>query len=210
MKIQLAVDDLAFDDAMELIDKVQNYVDIIEVGTPFIIEEGMRPVREIDKRFPNLEILADAKIMDAGAYEAEQTFKAGADYCTVLGVTDNLTIKGCLEVAKKYNKQVFVDMICVADIAKRVKELEAIGVTGLGVHTGVDQQSVGVTPLDDLKTMKKSSQKSIISVAGGINKDTVLQYKEAGADIVIVGSGITHADDPVKAAKEIHNLVRGK
>ena len=41
MKLQLALDDITLDDAVELLDKVHTYVDIIEVGSPFIIEEGM-------------------------------------------------------------------------------------------------------------------------------------------------------------------------
>ena len=39
--------------------------------------------------------------MDAGEYEAEETFKAGADYCTVLGVTDTLTIEGCVKADER-------------------------------------------------------------------------------------------------------------
>ena len=102
MKLQLALDDITLDDAVELLDKVHTYVDIIEVGSPFIIEEGMRPVRIFKEKYPDCEILADTKIMDAGEYEAEETFKAGADYCTVLGVTDTLTIEGCVKAAKEY------------------------------------------------------------------------------------------------------------
>ena len=109
MKLQLALDDITLDDAVELLDKVHTYVDIIEVGSPFIIEEGMRPVRIFKEKYPDCEILADTKIMDAGEYEAEETFKAGADYCTVLGVTDTLTIEGCVKAAKEYGKQTRTD-----------------------------------------------------------------------------------------------------
>ena len=48
----------------------------------------------------------------------------------------------------------------------------------------------------------------MISVAGGINVDTVDDYKAVGADIVIVGGGINHAKDPVAAAKAIYEKVR--
>jgi 3-hexulose-6-phosphate synthase len=207
MKLQLALDDIALVDALVLVQKVREYIDIIEIGSPFIIEEGMRAVRELRQHFPEKEILADTKIMDAGDYEAELTYLAGADYCTVLGVTDTLTVKGCLGAAKKYGKQVFVDMICVKNMERRIAELEDAGVTCLGVHTGVDQQAAGVTPLDDLIRMKAASKRSVISVAGGINVHTVDQYKTLGADIVIVGGGINHAADPVAAAKAIYEKI---
>ena len=56
MKLQLALDDITLDDAVELLDKVHTYVDIIEVGSPFIIEEGMRPVRIFKEKYPDCEI----------------------------------------------------------------------------------------------------------------------------------------------------------
>lgn len=207
MKLQIALDDISLENGLQLVEKVRNYVDIIEIGSPFIIDEGMHAVRAFRAKFPEKEILADTKIMDAGDYEAELTYKAGADYCTVLGVTDTRTVQGCLEAAKRYQKKVFVDMICVPDLEQRVKELEAVGVTCLGVHTGVDQQAMGRTPLQDLAQMKKASRHSEISVAGGINAETVQKYIDLGADIAIVGGGINHAKDPVAAAKAIYEQV---
>ena len=207
MKLQLALDDIKLDEAVELVGKVRDYIDIVEIGSPFIIDCGMEPVKIIKEKYPELEVLADTKIMDAGDYEAELTYLAGADYCTVLGVTDTLTIKGCLDAANKYGKKVFVDMICVKDIEERVAEIEAAGVDCIGVHTGVDLQAAGITPLDDLKRIKAASRQSMISVAGGINEKTVDKYRELGADIVIVGGGINHAEDPVAAAKAIYEKI---
>ena len=46
MKLQLALDTLTLDECMTLLAETKGSVDIAEVGTPFIIEEGMRPVRE--------------------------------------------------------------------------------------------------------------------------------------------------------------------
>ena len=34
MKLQLALDDIEFDKAIELVGKVRNFVDIVEVGSP--------------------------------------------------------------------------------------------------------------------------------------------------------------------------------
>ena len=208
MKLQLALDDISLQDAIRLGESVRAYVDIVEIGTPFIIEEGMAPVRAFKSRFPGLEILADAKIMDAGECEARSAFEAGADYVTVLGVTDLATVEGCLKTADRFGKTVVVDTICVADMPKRIAQLERIGVTALAVHTGVDQQAGGQTPLDDLKLMKTHSRLSTISVAGGINLDTLPRYVECGADVIIVGGGIRHAVDPAKEARALHELIR--
>ena len=98
-------------------------------------------------------------------------------------------------------------MICVENVEKRVAEIEAIGVDCIGVHIGVDQQAAGITPLEGLAQMKKACKHSQISVAGGINVNTVEQYKELGADIIIVGGGINHAKDPVAEARAIYEKI---
>ena len=207
MKLQLALDDITLEDAMALLEKVHAYVDIVEVGSPFIIDKGMEPVRRIKEKYPELEVLADTKIMAAGEYEAEETYLAGADYCTVLGVTDTLTIQGCLKAAEKYGKKVMVDMICVEDVPKRVAEIEAVGVNFIGVHVGVDQQAAGITPLEKLAEMKQCAKHSEVSVAGGIHLETIEAYKELAPDVVIVGGGINHAEDPAAAAKALYEAV---
>lgn len=207
MKLQIALDDLSMRDAQSLLDKVSDYVDIIEIGSPFIIAEGMHAVKRFRADYPTKEILADTKIMDAGEYESELTYLAGADYCTVLGVTDIRTIQACLKSAAKHGRKVFVDMICVDNLGERVRQLESIGVDCISVHTGVDMQVAGRTPLKDLAEIKSAAQKSIISVAGGITPATVGEYIKLGADIVIVGGGICHASDPVAVTRELYEKI---
>ena len=133
MKLQLALDDMPLLEAISFTKKVEEYIDIIEIGTPFIIDEGVNAVRELKKHFPTKEILADLKIMDAGAYEAELALKAGADYVTVLGVTDVLTVIGCVEMADKYNKEIVVDMICVSDLPAKIAEMAMASSTRVNV-----------------------------------------------------------------------------
>ncbi|GBG95442.1 3-hexulose-6-phosphate synthase [Ligilactobacillus salitolerans] len=203
MKMQLALDDISLADALVLGQKVRDYVDIFEIGSPLIIEAGMDAVREFKQKFPDKEILADTKIVDAGEYEADLAFNAGADYCTVIGITDDLTIKECLKAAVQNEKHVFVDTINIQAIDTRIPELEELGVDHFSVHVGVDQQSVGKTPLETLSEVRKVSKNAVISVAGGINLSTVHEYLSLGADILIVGGGINHAQDPVAAAKEL-------
>ncbi|WP_334136714.1 3-hexulose-6-phosphate synthase, partial [Muricomes intestini] len=160
-------------------------------------------VKTFKERFPEKEILADMKIMDAGYYESEEALKVGADYVTVLGVTDNLTIKGCIDAAEKYGKEIVVDMICAPDLPRRIRELENLGAHGLAVHVGTDQQAAGRKPIDDLRVMAEHCKAAKISVAGGISADTTPEYAALKPEVLIVGSGITHAKNPVKAAKEI-------
>lgn len=203
MKLQLALDEMDLVKALSFTEKVADYVDIIEIGTPFVIDEGMRAVREFVRFFPEKEILADLKIMDAGHYEIAMAFEAGAAYATVLGVTDDLTVEGCVKAAQEYKRKVVVDMICVDNLPERIQTMEQIGADILAVHTGADQQAAGREPIQDLEVMTKYTKTAKVAVAGGISSGTIKKYVDLDPEIIIVGSGIGHAPDPAEEARKI-------
>lgn len=207
MKLQLAFDALELSRALDCIQKVKEYVDIIEVGTPLCLSVGIEGVKQYRTHFPELEVLADMKIMDGGKKEATMAFENGADYVTVLAVTDRATVKQVVEAAKEFGKKVVVDMICATNIKETVEAMEEIGVDVIAVHTGTDQQRMGRTPLEDLKEIKKYVKNCEVAVAGGINSDTVLDYIKLGADIIIVGKGISAAKDPREEARKIKMIM---
>ncbi len=208
MKLQLALDELNLMDALRFADRVAEYVDIIEIGTPFVMDEGMRGVREFKKFFPNKEILADLKIMDGGYLEAKYAYEAGASYATVMGACDTLTVAAAAKAAREYQRNIVVDMLCVMDLPKRIAELEEVGVDYLAVHTGSDQQMLGREPIQDLEVMIANAKKAKVSVAGGINSKTIDKYVALKPEIIIVGSAIGHAKDPVAEARAIKKAMR--
>lgn len=203
MKLQAALDTLTLNECIDLLEETEGFIDIAEVGTPFVIEEGMVPVKEFKKQFPKIEVLADVKIMDAGEYEADKCFDAGADICTVLGVSHNETIEGVIRSAKKYGKKVMVDMIAVSDLKKRTQEVDEMGVDYICVHTAFDVQKFGQDPLDDLKIVNSVIKNAKSAVAGGVKLETVDEIVNEGAEIIVVGGAICNAKDRKAYAKEI-------
>lgn len=209
-KLQLALDVLPMEQALALTEALRDHVERIELGTPFVLEYGMEAVRRFRARFPEKELLADLKIMDAGALEAGAAFAAGADLVTVLAVTDRATMRACVETAERYHKAIVADMICVEEPERVAEELEAMGVYGIAVHTGVDQQARGRTPLEDVQRLRPVLRRAELSVAGGIRRDTVGEYCRAGAQVLIVGGAIASAADPVAEALAIHNILQAQ
>ena len=200
---QMALDSLDFDATVALAEAVAPHVDILEIGTPCIKHNGIKLLETLKAKFPNNLILVDLKTMDAGGYESEPFYKAGADICTVLGASGIATIKGVIEAANKYGKECQVDMINVADKAALAKEAVAAGAHIIGVHTGLDAQAAGHTPFADLATIAALNTGAKISVAGGVKATTAQEVKDAGASIIVAGAAIYGAADPAASAAEI-------
>ena len=201
---QMALDSLDFDATVALATKVAPHVDILEIGTPCIKHNGIKLLQTLRAKFPNNKILVDLKTMDAGFYEAEPFFKAGADIVTVLGTSDIGTIKGVIDVANKYGKKAQVDLINVADKKTRTQEVAKLGAHIIGVHTGLDQQAAGQTPFADLALVAGLNLGVDISVAGGVKAATAAQVRDAGATIIVAGAAIYGAADPAACRPHLH------
>jgi 3-hexulose-6-phosphate synthase len=202
MKLQVAIDLLAVEDALELAGKVAEYVDIIELGTPLIKAAGLSAVTAIKEAHPDKTVFADMKTMDAGELEADIAFKAGADLVSVLGSADNSTIAGAVKAATAHNKGIVVDLIGVQDKAARAREVRALGATFVEFHAGLDEQA---QPGFDLNGLLRSGEAAQVpfSVAGGVNAGTIAAVQAAGADVAVAGGAIYGAADPALAAKEL-------
>ena len=205
-KLQVAIDLLTTEAALELAAKVAPYVDIIELGTPLIKAEGLSVVTAMKAAFPDKLVFADMKTADTGALEAEMAFKAGADLVTVMGAVDDATVKGAVEAANKYGKKVVVDTIGVKDRVQRAKEVTAFGVAFVELHAGLDEQAL---PGYSVQTLISEGREAKVpfSVAGGVNIDTIKDVVAAGADVAVAGGAIYGAKDPAAAAKALKDAI---
>jgi 3-hexulose-6-phosphate synthase len=208
MELQLALDLVNIPQAIDLIKEVEEHIDIVEIGTPVVINEGLRAVKEVKTAFPNLKVLADLKIMDAAGYEVMKASEAGADIITILGVAEDESIKGAVEEAKKQGKQILVDMIAVKDLAGRAQELDAMGVDYICVHTGYDLQAVGKNSLEDLQIIKRVVKNAKTAIAGGIKLETLAEVVKVNPDLVIVGGGITGQANKKAASAEMQKMLK--
>ncbi|MDL4839973.1 3-hexulose-6-phosphate synthase [Aquibacillus rhizosphaerae] len=208
MELQLALDLVNIPQAKVLIKEVEEHIDIVEIGTPIIKIEGLKAVTEIKEAFPNLQVLADLKTMDAAGYEVMKASEAKADIITILGVAEDESIKGAVEEAKKQGTRILVDLIAVKDIEKRAKEVDALGVDYICVHTGYDLQAVGKNSFEDLLKIKSVVKNAKTAVAGGIKLETLPEVVKAQPDLVIVGGGIANQEDKKGVAAEMQQMIK--
>lgn len=201
--LQVALDFVNLSQALRAAEEaVEGGATWVEAGTPLIKSEGMQAVRALRERFPEQTIIADLKIMDAGRTEVEVAAKAGADVVTVLGAASDETIAECVEAGHNYDALVQVDLIGCAEQVERARRAQELGASIVGVHTAIDEQMVGASPMDVIEAVRGAVDIRL-AVAGGINSETAPDAVKAGADIVIVGGAIIKAPDATEAARRI-------
>jgi 3-hexulose-6-phosphate synthase/6-phospho-3-hexuloisomerase len=205
--LQVALDLLELKRAVEIAgEAIAGGADWLEVGTPLIKSEGMNAIRTLKKTYKDHKIVADMKTIDTGAVEVEMAAKSGADVVIVLAMGADSTIAEAIRAARKYGCEVMVDMINSPDPVTRAKELEEMGVDYINVHVGIDQQMVGVDPLDVLSKVVEEVNVPV-AVAGGLDAEKAAMCVEIGAEIVVVGSNIVKSRNVVESAKKIRDAI---
>jgi 3-hexulose-6-phosphate synthase len=207
MRLQLSCDFIGIDRAVGLAADLEPYIDIIEMGTPFILRNGIDVVRVFKERYPQKSILADIKIMDGGYDEARMAFEAGADIVTVLAVSSLNTLHNAVKCAGEFGKEVMADMMEVREIKEKVLMLQEIGVEYNFVHTAVDNQEYDA-PLSELRAVKQILPDARIAVAGGIKLENIDEVIAEKPDIIVVGGGLTKVDNPRQVAKAMKEKMR--
>lgn len=210
MRLQVSLDRMDLQKGLNFIECIYDVIDIVEIGTPLVYKEGLRAVTEMRKYFPDKTILADLKIMDGGESNAKFAYEAGADIVTVLAVAEDKTIEGAMQSAKKYEKEIYIDMISVRNFNQRAQQVDQMGVSYIGVHTGVDSQALGKRPTQQLHELKGIIQHSKIAVAGGIDLETLPEIVKEEPDIIVCGKSITESESPRQIILAMRSIIEAR
>jgi len=80
----------------------------------------------------------------------------------------------------------------------------------MSIHPGYSGQAFMPESLERLRELRAALPASVrIQVDGGINRDTVLAARDAGADLLVAGSAVFWNDDPGSAFDELAEAARG-
>ena len=203
MQLQAAIDLTSIDAAIELMEKIHPYVDIIEIGSFLGLIEGFSALTKMKRAFPDKLVLADAKIVDGGYDISAAAFDAGADIVTTIGMTNNETCAGLVRAAHERGKWAMADTIGVVDLAQRVHELDDMGFDYILVHTAHDMLNCISAPIEALKVIKANVRHAKAGISGGITPEQMPEIVAAQPDWVVVGSALYNAKDPVAVAKAL-------
>jgi 3-hexulose-6-phosphate synthase len=207
MKLQLALDtpDLAHE--LELAGKVAAHVDLIEAGTPLLIREGIRAVRELRRRHRGRPIVADIKVIDAGEPIAELAFASGASIVTVLGCASDEVIERVVKSARRYDGKVMADSLSVPNIVERSKQLADLGVDSLCINRrGFKRAKSREERIAQIHDLISTIQLPVF-IAGGIDLAELIHLRKLPLAGVIVGACIADADSPAAMAEKMRALL---
>ncbi|MDN3956626.1 orotidine 5'-phosphate decarboxylase / HUMPS family protein [Sporolactobacillus laevolacticus] len=205
MKLQIAIDRVPLETAKGLMQQLAPYTDVLEAGTSLIKDYGVTALGDLKEAVSDTQLLGDIKTIDEGAYEFRQGYRHGADLLTVMGASSVETIRKCYEVAEEYGKEMMIDLLeCTP---KKVEEIIQFPNAIYCLHTSVDQGATADPNGDVLAFKKAFPSVKRIAIAGGINLTTAAALSASAPEIVIVGSGITKAEDPIQAAKQFRKVM---
>lgn len=211
-KLQLALDFFDLPSALAVTQKAHEQVDVIEIGTPLTKAAGMLAVQTVRAMCPDTIILADVKTPDVGGGEAKMCFDAGADWMTVIGAAPLDTVRLALEEARSrpdrtglsgpVRNEMFIELTGIRDIMARSREWRQLGVDRMVYHRGWDEGNASRRwEQQDLDTIQKLIEDGFkISVAGGIELDTLDFFKGLDISVFIIGRAIYANPDPDRAA----------
>jgi 3-hexulose-6-phosphate synthase len=193
--VQLSLDLIDLDEALRTADvALRAGVDWLEVGTPLIIAEGMRGVRELRARYPDVPIVADLKTMDGGWLEAELMAKAGATMLVVMGQAQEETVELVVKAGREFGAKIMGDNMAMPDPVAGAKQLEELGCDYIVHHIGYDRRTLrrerGLqtpTPLDQLREIVQSVSVPVQAV-GGLTVEQAMETPQYGAPLVVIGA----------------------
>ncbi|MEM4292185.1 MAG: HisA/HisF-related TIM barrel protein, partial [Archaeoglobaceae archaeon] len=133
----------------------------------------------------------------------------GADVAIILALSNDATIAEAIRAGRKYGCEIMVDLINHPKPIERAKELEAMGVDYVNVHVGIDQQMIGMDPIEVLKEIVQSVNVPV-ATAGGLDAERAAVCVSLGAKIVIVGSNIVKSRNVTDSARRIREAIDAK
>jgi 3-hexulose-6-phosphate synthase/6-phospho-3-hexuloisomerase len=205
--VQISLDLITIDEAIATAEMAMRAgVDWLEAGTPLILAEGLRGVRELRARFPQVPIVADLKTMDGGYLEAEMMAGAGATHVVVMAQAHEETIKCVVKAGRDYGIAVMGDNMAYHTMIDGARRLEDLGCDYIVHHIGYDERR-GIaargermpSPLDQLREVV-AAVKVPVQAVGGLTLEQAVRTPEYGAPLVVLGAPLAIEADSFKTA----------
>ncbi len=204
IQIQVALDRLALDRAVAIAAQVAPWVDGVEVGTSLVKQHGMAAVRAVADAVagvPGVWVHADLKTVDDAVTEVSAALDAGAWSVSVLALASDATVDAAVDAVHARDGEVVLDLMLTTVDRRRALAGRLDPRVRLAAHVGKDDQAAGgagvLAMLGDWSTGRR------LAVAGGLGLADVPGLRDVPELRLVVGSAVTGAADPARAARRL-------
>lgn len=206
MRLQAAIDRVTLDDAVALAKQLDGKTDILEMGTSLVKDYGNAAIRSLRAVLLQTTLLVDSKTIDEGAYEFNQGFQNGADIITVMGAASYDTLKACYDVSQQLNKTMMIDLLEVDDA--KIAAIKDFPDAIYALHHSIDRKDKLDATGSVAQFHARFPEIKRLAIAGGIDLAQAKALAEQELiEVVIVGSKITKAADPLAAAQQFMEAI---
>lgn len=206
--LQLALDVLDLNDALEAARRARDSIEIIEAGTLLCLSEGMRAIRSLRAEFPEKTIVGDVRIVRAGRNIADMAFDAGANWVTVVGEAPMVSIEAAVKVAEIYGGEIQVELNHGWTL-EQAREWRQLGIEQVIYHSTAEVEAVGEGwPEKSLDTICRLALMGFkVTAAGGIEIETIPSFAGVPVFAFIAGRSVVKAPDPSVAARQFKDAM---
>ncbi|MGL9747954.1 orotidine 5'-phosphate decarboxylase / HUMPS family protein [Enterococcus sp. DIV0170] len=206
MRLQTAIDRVSMEDAVHLAEQLNGKTDILEMGTSLVKDYGNLAIEKLREALSETSLLVDSKTIDEGAYEFTQAFRHGADIVTAMGAASVETLRACYEVAEQEKKTMMIDLLEVEE--DKIEKIKGFPNAIYALHHSIDRKDQFDAIASVAAFRKRFPEIKRLAIAGGIDLQQAKSLTEQGIiEIVIVGSKIAKAKDPLQAVNEFMGAV---
>ena len=158
---------------------------IIEAGTPFIKREGIAGIRLIRRLWQGL-LVADLKVTDGAYEEVKFAHASGANAVTAAGTAPTETLDFFNEICERNGLFSMIDMLGQENPLRKLQPLK-FKPKAVVIHKGRDEE-INPRSIIRYKDINKVRSKYgvLVSVAGGLDHDSVRKAYFNGADIAVL------------------------
>jgi 3-hexulose-6-phosphate synthase/6-phospho-3-hexuloisomerase len=207
--IQIALDYATIDEALAMAKiGVAAGVDWLEIGTPLIVSQGVAPIGQMVRAFPEYPVLADYKTMDSGWKNVQRTAEQGGHVMTVCANAPDETVRSAIAESKKNGVWVVVDTIGVKDQAARARQCAEWGAHMIYLHYGADQRKADATR-DSTQWLEEVQRAVSIPIGVGcFLAEDGARAAALGAELIAIGHPVISSSDPLRELSEFVRQVR--
>jgi 3-hexulose-6-phosphate synthase len=205
MKLQVSFDMVDLNKALEIAQKVEQSIDIFELGSPLIYKNGLQAIKQFKNKFPQKKVFADVKMVDRVEKIIDVFAEEGTDYISILAGTSNHTIQNASKFAHKSDMKIALDLVDAYSMGQSAMDAQALDIDVIIFHGPHDTTEI-TDILEEWQNIVGNTTLPVF-MGGKVNRNNINKIIEFKPQGIIIGEAITKASDPAQEAAFFKSLM---